>query len=85
MNIKKAIKIEKNHLKIFLAVMVLIALMLPLALAITNLFKIFYVIFLIVIEILICFSIIIKLNSYKIKFRCINNRLIFSFGLIIKV
>ncbi len=84
MNINKAIKIEKNHLKIFLVIMILIALMLPLALIITNSFTIFYIIFLIVIEILICMSIIIKLNAYKIKFRCINNRLVFSFGLLPK-
>lgn len=84
MNINKAVKMEKKHLKLFIAVMVLIAVTLPLALFVTNLFTIFYLIFLLIIELLICAAIIVRLNAYKIKFRCVNNRLIFSMGILAK-
>lgn len=84
MNINKAVKVEKKHFRLFLCFMLFLAVMLPLALAVTNMFNIFYIIFLLLIEVLICSSIIIKLNGYKIEFRCINNRLIFRTGILSK-
>ena len=84
MNINKAVKREKKHFRFFVCFMLFLAVMLPLALAITNLFSIFYISFLLLIELLICSTVIMKLNGYKIKFRCINNRLIFKTGIMSK-
>ena len=84
MNINKAVKIEKKQFRLFLFFMFFLAVMLPLALVVTNLFNIFYILFLLLIEVLICFTIVIKLNGYKIQFRCINNRLIFKTGIFSK-
>ena len=84
MDIYKAIKLEKKRLKIFLILMFMIALILPIILIFTNLFTLFYISYLIIIEILICMSIIIKFNYYKVEYRCVNNRLMFKTGILTK-
>lgn len=84
MDIYKSIKLEKKRLKIFLILMFMIALILPIILIFTNLFTLFYISYLIIIEILICMSIIIKFNYYKVEYRCVNNRLMFKTGILTK-
>lgn len=84
MDIYKAIKLEKKRLKIFLILMFMIALILPIILIFTNLFTLFYISYLIIIEILICMSIIIKFNYYKVEYRCVNNRMMFKTGILTK-
>lgn len=84
MDIYKAIKLEKRRLKLFIILMIMIGLILPIILILTNLFTLFYISYLIIIEILICMSIIIKLNYYKVEYRCINNRLMFKTGILTK-
>lgn len=84
MDIYKAIKLEKRRLKLFIVLMIMIGLILPIILILTNLFTLFYISYLIIIEILICMSIIIKLNYYKVEYRCINNRLMFKTGILTK-
>lgn len=84
MDIYKAIKLEKRRLKLFIILMIMIGLILPIILILTNLFTLFYISYLIIIEILICMAVIIKLNYYKVEYRCINNRLMFKTGILTK-
>ena len=84
MDIYRAIKREKSHLKIFLVVMVIIAIMLPMALLITGLTTIFYMSYVLFIEFLIVIAIIIKMNGYKVEYRCLSNRLMFKTGIFTK-
>lgn len=84
MDIYKAIKKERSHLKIFLIIMAIIAFILPMAIALTGLTSIFYVSYVGVIELLVIAAIIIKLNGYKVEYRCSNNRLMFKTGISFK-
>lgn len=84
MNIDKAIKLERKHFKMFLIAMFLISIILPMALVLTGLTNIFYLSYLAFIEILIVMAIIIKLNAYRVEYRCLNNRLIFKTGIFSK-
>lgn len=84
MDIYRAIKREKSHLKIFLVTMVVIAIMLPMTLLITGLTKIFYVSYVCFVEFLIVISIIIKMNGYKVEYRYLSNRLVFKTGIFTK-
>lgn len=84
MDIYKAIKKEKASFKWFLIIMVIISIILPVTLMLTGLTNIFYLSYLIFIEILIIMSIIIKLNTYKVEYRYLNNRLIFKTGIFTK-
>lgn len=84
MDIYRAIKRERSHLKIFLVTMVVIAIVLPMTLLITGLTTIFYVSYVFFIEFLIVISIIIKLNGYKVEYRYLNNRLVFKTGIFTK-
>ena len=84
MNIYKAIKKEKAHLKVFLITMVIILLILPIVLIITGLTTIFYISYVIFIDFLIVIAIIIKMNSYRVEYRCSNNRLMFKAGIFTK-
>jgi hypothetical protein len=84
MDIYKAIKKEKSHLRIFLITMVIIALILPTILLVTKLTTIFYVSYVFLIEFLIVITIIIKMNAYKVEYRCLNNRLMFKTGIFTK-
>ena len=84
MDIYKAIKKEKSHLKIFLITMVIILIILPIVLIITGLTTIFYISYVIFIDLLIVIAIIIKMNSYSVEYRCSNNRLMFKVGIFAK-
>lgn len=84
MDIYTAIKKERSHLKIFLITMVIIASILPMILTITGLTTIFYVSYVIFIEFLIVIAIIIKMNAYKVEYRCLSNRLMFKTGIFAK-
>lgn len=84
MDIYKAIKKERLHLKMFLIIMVIIGSVLPLILIVTGLTTIFYTSYVVFIEILIIISIIIKMNAYKVEYRYSSNRLIFKVGILSK-
>ncbi len=84
MNIYKAIKKEKVHFKIFLITMGTLSVILPLALMLSGLTNFFYLSYLAFIEILIVLAVIVKMNSYKVEYRCLNNRLIFKTGIFTK-
>ncbi|MBE6062255.1 MAG: hypothetical protein E7207_01540 [Clostridium butyricum] len=84
MDIYTAVKREKKNLKIFFIFMIIIALVLPIAVIITNLTTFFYLTYLGVIEFLIVVSMIIKLNYYKVDFKCTNNKLTFKTGILTK-
>ncbi|NFG62441.1 hypothetical protein FDG75_05515 [Clostridium botulinum] len=62
--------------------MIILATTLPAVLLITNLLNVFYLIYLTFIEFLIVISILIKLNGYKVEYRCNNNRLTFKTGIL---
>lgn len=80
MDIYTAIKKESFNLKIFIITMLGISILLPVAVVLTNLTTVFYLSYLGVIEFLIVISIIIRLNYYKVIYRCSNNKLIFKIG-----
>lgn len=84
MDIYRAIKREKVHLKIFLVTMVVIAIMLPMTLLITGLTTILYISYVFFIEFLIIIAIIIKMNGYKVEYRYLSNRLMFKTGILTK-
>lgn len=84
MDIYTAVKKERRNLKFFFISMIIISLILPIAVIITNLTTFFYLTYLGVIEALIVISMIIKLNCYKVEFKCINNKLIFKTGIFTK-
>ncbi len=84
MDIYMAIKKEKSHFKIFLIMMVMILITLPIVLIVTGLTTIFYMSYMTFIDLLIVIAIIIKINSYKVKYRCWNNKLIFKTGIFVK-
>ncbi|WP_244833698.1 hypothetical protein [Clostridium sp. BJN0001] len=82
MDINKAVKKEKSHTKIFLTAMSIIAFLLPCILYLSGIkIKLFYIMYLVIIEFLILISILAKLNFYLVKYKCKNNRLKFKVGL----
>lgn len=84
MDIFKAIKKEKKFLKKFYIVMASFAMILPLAVYLTGNTKPFYLLFLLVIEILILAQVISKINFTRLKYSCSNNRFKCKFGLLSK-
>ena len=84
MDIYTAIKKERFNLKIFFITMSIISIILPIAVVLTNLTTVFYLCYLGVVELLIVISIIIRLNYYKVMYRCSNNKLIFKTGIFTK-
>lgn len=84
MDIYRAVKREKSHLKIFLVSMIVIAIILPTTLFVTGMTSIFYIGYVSFIEFLIVISIIIKLNGYKVEYKCISNRLMYKTGIFTK-
>lgn len=81
MDIYTALKREKSSFKTFLTSMIFISIILPMALWLTSMTNIFYLIYLGVIEILIVFAIIAKINNYRVEFDYSNNKLNFKLGL----
>lgn len=84
MDIYMAIKKEKSHFKIFLITMGVILIILPIVLITTGLTTIFYISYMIFIDFLIVIAIITKMNSYRVEYRCSNNRLMFKAGIFVK-
>jgi hypothetical protein len=84
MDIYKAVKREKLHLKVFLITMFTISVTLPLTLILTGLTTIFYISYVIIIEFLIVAATITKMNFYSVKYRYLNNKLIFKVGICVK-
>lgn len=82
MNIYTAIKKEKSSVKRFIIFMLILSIVLPVVLLITNLLNPFYLIYLCFIEFLIAISILLKLNGYRVDYKCVNNRLIFKCGIL---
>ena len=75
MDIYKAIKMEKKSLKRFYKLMVVLAIILPLSVYLTQVKSLFYLVYLIALELLIIFAIIVKLNYYELRYKCSNNKL----------
>lgn len=84
MDIYKAIKKERSHLKILFITMAIISIIIPIILTITGLNTIFYISYGIFIEILIVIAIIIRMNAYRVEYRYLNNRLMFKAGIFTK-
>lgn len=84
MDIYTAVKKERKNLRLFFIFVIIISLILPIAVIITNMTTFFYLTYLGVIEFLIVISIIIKLNYYRVEFRCLNNKLTFRTGILTK-
>ena len=84
MDIYTAIKKEKLQLKIFLIIMVIIASVLPFIMILSGLITVFNISYVMFIEFLIVVAVIIKMNGYKVEYRCLSNRLIFKTGIFAK-
>lgn len=79
--IEKALKRQKAYKKLFFISMVIISILLPIVAYLANIRTIFMMIYLIVLELLILFAVIIKLNFYRLEFSCENSRLKFKNGI----
>jgi hypothetical protein len=55
---------------------------LPIILLITGFTTIFYISYAALIEFLIIIAVIVKMNSYRVQYRYLNNRLLFKVGII---
>lgn len=84
MNIFKALKKEGKFLKRFYISMGTFFVLLPLSVYMTNMYTAFYMIFLLIIELLIVLAVISKRNATKIRYSCNNNRLKITSGLFSK-
>ncbi|WP_055669382.1 hypothetical protein [Desnuesiella massiliensis] len=80
MDINKAIRKQKKSYKIFMLSMSFIFLILPLALFITGYTNLFFLSYLIFIEIMILISIVARINWEKLQFQCQNNKLKIKVG-----
>lgn len=81
MNIYKALKKEKADKKRTYIILIIIAIILPMAVFFTGLTTTFFYISLAIMECLILLSIVTIMNSYRLKFSCSNNRLKIENGL----
>lgn len=82
MNIYKALKKEKTDKKRIYIVLLIIAVILPVAVFLTGLTTTFYLLSLLFLEFLIFLTFISLMNSYKLKFSCSNNKLRVENGLL---
>lgn len=81
MNIDKAIRKQKKSYKRFLLSMCFIFFILPAVLVLSKKFYIFYIAYLVVVEILIFLAIIIRINNETLKFSYDGYRLKLQLGL----
>lgn len=81
MYISKAIKKQKSSLKWFLSTMITISIVLPLILLLFGRTSIFYIGYLLFLEILIAITILITINNAMLDFECFNNKLKIKSGL----
>lgn len=84
MNIEKALKREKKHIKRFYIIMIMLELIMPLSVYLTGLTTFFYISYLLFMELLIVAAIIKKVNYTRLKFFYSNNRLKFKSGIFSK-
>ncbi|MGL5152565.1 MAG: hypothetical protein ACRC7N_18560 [Clostridium sp.] len=75
MDIHKALKWEKKLLKRFYLLMIIISIVLPIAMMLAGVNKLFYVSYLMVIEFLIVIAILVKYNYHYLDYSCNNNKL----------
>ena len=81
MKIEKALKKQNFYNKIFYSLMVFLGIFLPLCTYLSYINSTILVIFLAIIEILICIALINKVNKSYLKFFCYNNKLKFRNGI----
>ena len=81
MKIEKALKKQNFDNKIFYSLMVFLGIFLPLCTYLSYINSTILVIFLAIIEILICIALINKVNKSYLKFFCYNNKLKFRNGI----
>lgn len=81
MKIEKALKRQKVYKKLFFISMAIISSFLPIVSYLSNIRTVFMMVYLIVLEVLILFAIVIKLNFYRLEFSCQNGRLKFKSGI----
>ena len=81
MDIYKAIKMEKKSLKRFYRLMIILFIGLPLSVYLTGIKSIFYLVYLLIIELLIIAAVINKLNYYSLKYNYNANKLNITNGL----
>lgn len=81
MDIYKAIKMEKKSLKRFYRLMIILFIGLPLSVYLTGVKSIFYLVYLLIIELLIIAAVINKLNYYSLKYNYNANKLNITNGL----
>lgn len=81
MDIYKAIKMEKKSLKRFYRLMIVLFIGLPLSVYLTGVKSIFYLVYLLIIELLIIAAVINKLNYYSLKYNYNANKLNITNGL----
>lgn len=84
MDIYKALKREKKHLKRFYIMMIILEITIPLAVYLTGLTTFFYVSYLLFMEVLIAIAILNKANYSRLKFFYSNNKLKINSGLLSK-
>ena len=81
MNIYKALKKEKADKKKMCVILIIIAVILPIAVFLSGLTTRFYLVSLILLEVLNVLAIISFINGYALKFSCSNNKLRIKSGL----
>ncbi|WP_446898294.1 hypothetical protein ACSVC9_15470 [Clostridium sp. LBM24168] len=81
MNIDKAINKQKKSYKRFLLFMSFIFFILPAIFIMSKKFSLFYIIYLLIIEVLVFLAVIIKINNESLKFDCNGYRLKISVGI----
>ena len=81
MDLYKAIKMEKKSLKRFYRLMIILFIGLPLSVYLTGVKSIFYLVYLLIIELLIIAAVINKLNYYSLKYNYNANKLNITNGL----
>lgn len=84
MYIDKALKRQSRFKKIFYITMILLSILLPTILYLSNIRSNFIYSYLLLLEVLIFLSIIRKIDFYRLIFLCSNNRLKFKSGLFSK-
>lgn len=81
MDIKKQIKKQKKKQKRFINIMLIIFIILPSALFLSQKGNFFFYIYLIVIEVLILCAIFIRIDKDYLRFSCNKNRLAIKYGI----
>lgn len=81
MKIEKALKKQKFYNKIFYIFMIFLGTFLPLCTYLSYINSTILIIFLVIIESLICIALINKINKTYLKFSCYNNKLKFKSGI----